>query len=159
MCIRDRVRWFKRMTQTITYLPYFLSWIIMAGILTNILKTDGGLVNRFLEMLGMDPVFFLGSNDTFRGTLVVTDVWKNFGYNAIVYLAALTNIDPTLYEAAAIDGAGRWKQTIHVTLPGISMFIVLMTILSVGNVLNAGSVSYTHLDVYKRQLLTGSLKH
>ena len=133
-----RVRWFKRMTQTITYLPYFLSWIIMAGILTNILKTDGGLVNRFLEMLGMDPVFFLGSNDTFRGTLVVTDVWKNFGYNAIVYLAALTNIDPTLYEAAAIDGAGRWKQTIHVTLPGISMFIVLMTILSVGNVLNAG---------------------
>jgi len=133
-----RIKWFKRFTQTITYLPYFLSWIILAGILTNILKTDGGLVNRFIEVLGFEPIFFLGSNDTFRGTLVVTDVWKNFGYNTIVYLAALTGIDPTLYEAAAIDGAGRWKQTIHVTLPGISMFIVLMTILSVGNVLNAG---------------------
>lgn len=133
-----RCKWFKRTTQTITYLPYFLSWIIMAGILTNILKTDGGLVNRIVEAFGHEPVFFLGSNDTFRATLVVTDVWKNFGYNTIVYLAALTGIDPALYEAAAIDGAGRWKQTIHVTLPGISMFIVLMTVLSIGNVLNAG---------------------
>lgn len=133
-----RIKWFKRITQTITYLPYFLSWIIVAGILTNILKTDGGLVNRIVEAFGHEPIFFLGSNDTFRGTLVVTDVWKNFGYNTIVYLAALTGIDPALYEAAAIDGAGRWKQTLHVTLPGISMFIVLMTILSIGNVLNAG---------------------
>lgn len=133
-----RCKWFKRTTQTITYLPYFLSWIIMAGILTNILKTDGGLVNRVVEAFGHEPIFFLGSNDTFRATLVVTDVWKNFGYNTIVYLAALTGIDPTLYEAAAIDGAGRWKQTLHVTLPGISMFIVLMTVLSIGNVLNAG---------------------
>lgn len=133
-----RVKWFKRTTQTITYLPYFLSWIILAGILTNVLKTDGGLVNRFIEALGFEPVFFLGSNKTFRWTLVVTDVWKNFGYNTIVYLAALTGIDPTLYEAASIDGAGRWKQTLYVTLPGISMFIVLMTIISVGNILNAG---------------------
>ncbi|MDO4445020.1 MAG: ABC transporter permease subunit [Bacillota bacterium] len=133
-----RLKAFKRVTQTITYLPYFLSWIILAGILTNILRTDGGLVNRALEALGHEPVFFLGSNETFRWTLVVSDVWKNFGYNTIVYLAALTNIDPTLYEAASIDGAGRWKQTLHVTLPGISMFIVLMTILAVGNVLNAG---------------------
>lgn len=133
-----RVKWFKRMTQTITYLPYFLSWIILAGIMTNILKTDGGLLNRLIEMLGHEPVFFLGSNDTFRGTLVASDVWKNFGYNTIVYLAALTNIDPTLYEAASMDGAGRWRQTIHITLPGISMFIVLMTILSIGNILNAG---------------------
>lgn len=133
-----RVKWFKRVTQTITYLPYFLSWIILAGILTNILKTDGGLVNRIVEAFGHEPVFFLGSNDTFRWTLTVSDVWKNFGYNTIVYLAALTSIDPSLYEAAAIDGAGRWKQTIHITIPGISMFIVLMTILSIGNILNAG---------------------
>lgn len=133
-----RVKWFKKMTQTITYLPYFLSWIILAGILTNILRTDGGLVNRIIEAFGHEPVFFLGSNDTFRWTLTVSDVWKNFGYNTIVYLAALTNIDPALYEAAAIDGAGRWKQTLHITLPGISMFIVLMTILSIGNILNAG---------------------
>ncbi len=133
-----RVKWFKKVTQTITYLPYFLSWIILAGILTNILRTDGGLVNRIIEAFGHEPVFFLGSNDTFRWTLTVSDVWKNFGYNTIVYLAALTNIDPALYEAAAIDGAGRWKQTLHITLPGISMFIVLMTILSIGNILNAG---------------------
>lgn len=133
-----RVKWFKRVTQTITYLPYFLSWIILAGILTNILRTDGGLVNRIIGVFGQEPVFFLGSNDTFRWTLTVSDVWKNFGYNTIVYLAALTNIDPALYEAAAIDGAGRWKQTLHITLPGISMFIVLMTILSIGNILNAG---------------------
>ena len=133
-----RVKWFKKVTQTITYLPYFLSWIILAGILTNILRTDGGLVNRIIEAFGHEPVFFLGSNDTFRWTRTVSDVWKNFGYNTIVYLAALTNIDPALYEAAAIDGAGRWKQTLHITLPGISMFIVLMTILSIGNILNAG---------------------
>lgn len=105
-----RVKWFKRTTQTITYLPYFLSWIILAGILTNVLKTDGGLVNRFIEALGFEPVFFLGSNKTFRWTLVVTDVWKNFGYNTIVYLAALTGIDPALYEAASIDG-GRPVET------------------------------------------------
>lgn len=133
-----RLKWFKRMTQTITYLPYFISWIILAGILTNILKTDGGLINRVVEALGHEPIFFLGDNDTFRWTLVISDVWKNFGYNAIVYLAALTGIDPSLYEAASIDGAGRWKQTLHVTIPGISMFIVLMTILSIGNILNAG---------------------
>ena len=133
-----RVRWFKRFTQTVTYLPYFLSWVILAGVLTNILRVDGGLVNRIIEFFGGEPVFFLGSNDTFRWTMLVSDVWKNFGYNTIVYLAALTGIDPSLYEAAAIDGAGRWKQTIHITLPGISMFIVLMTVLSIGNVLNAG---------------------
>lgn len=133
-----RIKWFKRFTQTITYLPYFLSWIILAGILTNILRVDGGLVNRIIEFLGGEPVFFLGSNDTFRWTVVVSDIWKGFGYNTIVYLAALTGIDPALYEAASIDGAGRWKQTIHITLPGISMFIVLMTVLSIGNVLNAG---------------------
>ena len=133
-----KVKWFKRTVQTLTYLPYFLSWVILASILTNILSPDGGLLNRLIEALGGESVYFLGSNSVFRETLVVSDVWKNFGYNTIVYLAALTGIDPTLYEAAAIDGAGRWKQTLHITLPGISMFIVLMTILSVGNVLNAG---------------------
>lgn len=133
-----RVKWFKRTVQTLTYLPYFLSWVILAGIMTNLLSTDGGLVNRIIESLGGNSVFFLGDNSVFRKTLVVSDVWKNFGYNTIVYLAALTNIDPTLYEAASIDGAGRWKQTLYITLPGISMFIVLMTILGIGNILNAG---------------------
>jgi len=133
-----RVKWFKRAVQTITYLPYFLSWVILASILTNILAVDGGIVNRALALFQIDPIFFLGDNNVFRQTLVMTDVWKNFGYNTIVYLAALTGIDPALYEAVTVDGAGRWRQTLHITLPGISMFIALMTILSVGSILNAG---------------------
>ncbi len=140
-----RVKWFKRTVQTITYLPYFLSWVIVAGILIKFLSpgsaaSEPGFLNTVLLNLGLikEPVYFLGTNATFQGTIVVSDIWKGFGYNSIVYLAALTGIDPSLYEAAAIDGAGRWKQTVHVTLPGIAPFIALMTILSIGNVLNAG---------------------
>lgn len=140
-----RVKWMKRMVQTITYLPYFLSWIILAGILIKFLSpgssaTTPGFLNTLLMNLGIleEPVYFLGSNATFRQTMVISDVWKNFGYNTIVYLAALTGIDPTLYEASAVDGAGRWKQTLHITLPGIAPFIVLMTVLAIGNVLSAG---------------------
>ncbi len=136
---------FKRIVQTITYLPYFLSWVIMAGILIKFLSPGSaaippGFLNTVLMKLGIisEPVYFLGTNATFRGTMVVSDIWKNFGYNTIVYLAALTGIDPTLYEAAAVDGAGRWKQTLHITIPRIAPFIALMTILSIGNVLNAG---------------------
>ncbi len=138
-------RFFKRTVQTITYLPYFLSWVILAGVLIRFLSPGSaaagpGFLNTVLMKLGIisRPIYFLGSNDTFRATMVISDVWKNFGYNTIVYLAALTGIDPTLYDAAAVDGAGRWKQTIHITLPGIAPFIALMTILSIGNVLNAG---------------------
>lgn len=135
----------KRTVQTITYLPYFLSWIILSGILIKFLSpgsaaSSPGLFNTMLMNLGIldEPVYFLGSNSTFRQTMVISDVWKNFGYNTIVYLAALTGIDPTLYEAAAVDGAGRWKQTLHITIPGIAPFIVLMTVLAIGNVLSAG---------------------
>lgn len=133
-----RCKAFKRTVQTITYLPYFISWVVLAGIFIDILSPRGGLVNNILGAFGVEPIFFLGSNETFRGTMIVTDVWKNFGYNTIIYLSALTGIDPALYEAAAIDGAGRWKQTLHITLPGIAPFIVLMVILATGNVLNAG---------------------
>ncbi len=140
-----RIKWLKKAVQTITYLPYFLSWIILAGIMIKFLApgsaaSSPGFFNTLLMNLGIldEPVYFLGSNATFRQTMVISDVWKNFGYNTIVYLAALTGIDPALYEAAAVDGAGRWKQTIHITLPGISAFIVLMTVLAIGNVLNAG---------------------
>lgn len=140
-----RVKWFKRTVQTITYLPYFLSWVIVAGILIKFLSpgsaaSEPGFLNTVLLNLGLikEPIYFLGTTATFQGTIIVSDIWKGFGYNSIVYLAALTGIDPPLYEAAAIDGAGRWKQTVHVTLPGIAPFIALMTILSIGNVLNAG---------------------
>ena len=140
-----RVKWFKRAVQTITYLPYFLSWVILAGILIKFLSpgssaTSPGFFNTLLINLGIldEPVYFLGNNDTFRQTMVITDVWKNFGYKTIVYLAASTGIDPTLYEASAVDGAGRLKQTFYITIPGIAPFIALMTVLSIGDVLNAG---------------------
>lgn len=138
-------KFLKRTVQTITYLPYFLSWVILAGILIKFLSpgsaaSSPGLLNSLLMNLGIldEPVYFLGNNATFRQTMVVSDVWKNFGYNTIVYLAALTGVDPTLYEASAVDGAGRWKQTLHITIPGIAPFIVLMTVLAIGNVLSAG---------------------
>ncbi|GGG79037.1 ABC transporter permease [Paenibacillus radicis (ex Gao et al. 2016)] len=133
-----RNRLVKRSVQTIVYFPHFLSWIILGGIFIDILSPSTGIVNHFLTWLGLDPIYFLGHNSWFPVTLVGTEVWKGFGYGSIVYLAALTGINPTLYEAAVMDGAGRWKQTLHVTLPGLIPMIMLMTILSLGNVLNAG---------------------
>ena len=129
---------FRRTAQTLIYLPHFLSWIILGGILIDILSPSDGIVNRLLGVFGHEPVFFLGSNDYFRGTLIVTDVWKEFGFNTIVYLAAITNIDPNQYEAATIDGANRFQKMWYITLPNMRMIIVLMMVLSLGNVLNAG---------------------
>ncbi|RAP74869.1 ABC transporter permease [Paenibacillus montanisoli] len=129
---------FKRGIQTIIYLPHFLSWIILGGILIDILSPTSGIVNQVLGWFGVEPIYFLGDNSWFRYVLVATDTWKEFGFNTIVYLAALTSINPTLYEAAIVDGAGRWKQTLHVTLPGMASIIVLLMTLSLGNVLNAG---------------------
>lgn len=129
---------FKRTIQTIIYFPYFLSWVILGGILIDILSPSSGIVNQFLGVFGIKPIFFLGDDKWFPYTLVLTDTWKTFGYGTIVYLAALTGIDQSLYEAATMDGANRWKQTIHITLPGMLPIITLMTVLSLGNVLNAG---------------------
>lgn len=128
----------KRSIQTMVYLPHFLSWIILGGILIDVLSPSTGIVNRVLGLFGIKPIFFLGDNNWFPYTLVLTDVWKEFGYGTIVYLAALAGIDPTLYEASYVDGANRWKQTLSITLPGLMPTIVLMTILSLGNILNAG---------------------
>ncbi|WP_185601979.1 ABC transporter permease [Paenibacillus sp. 598K] len=129
---------FKRTTQTIIYFPYFLSWIILGGILIDILSPSSGIVNQFLGLFGISPIYFLGENTWFPFTMVASDVWKTFGFSTIIYLAAITSIDPSLYEAAAVDGAGRWKQTWHITLPGMQMIIVLLMVLSLGNVLDAG---------------------
>lgn len=131
-------RKFKRVVQTITYLPHFLSWVILGGIFVDILSPSSGIVNRFLKLLGCEPVFFLGNPRTFPWTIIATDIWKELGFGAVVYIAALTAIDPTYYEAALIDGASRWQQTLYVTLPCIAPTIVLMATLSMGNVLNAG---------------------
>lgn len=133
-----RISFVKRGIQTLIYLPHFLSWIILGGILIDILSPSTGIINQLLTAVGIDPIFFLGDNRWFRYVLVASDVWKEFGFSTIVYLAALTNVSPILYEAAVIDGATRWKQTIYITLPGILPIVILMTTLSLGNVLNAG---------------------
>ena len=131
-------RRFKKVVQTIVYLPYFMSWVILGGIFRDMLSPGEGIINQIITAFGGKSIFFLGDNRYFRGTMIVTDIWKNFGYGAIVYLAAILGIDTQLYEAAQIDGANRWQQTWHVTLPGMKMIIVLMMVLSLGNVLNAG---------------------
>ncbi|MFC3800507.1 ABC transporter permease [Cohnella sp. GCM10012308] len=131
-------RIFKRWIQTLIYLPHFLSWIILGGVLIDVLSPTSGIVNQLLGAFGIEPIFFLGNAHWFPAVLVVSDVWKEFGFSTIVYLAALTGINPALYEAAVIDGASRWKQTLNITLPGMLPVIVLLATLSLGNVLNAG---------------------
>ncbi|MDR2656642.1 MAG: ABC transporter permease subunit [Oscillospiraceae bacterium] len=128
----------KRTYQTIVYIPNFLSWVILAGLFVDILSPSNGIVNQALSKLGVGPVFFLGDKTAYPITMVVTEVWKSFGFGSVIYLAALTGIDPSLYESAEIDGAGRWRQTLAITLPGIMTTIVLMTVLSMANVLNGG---------------------
>ncbi|TES57895.1 sugar ABC transporter permease [Halalkalibacterium halodurans] len=128
----------KRTVQTIIYLPYFLSWVILGGILIDVLSPDGGIVNQALGLFGIDPIFFLGSNDWFRTTVVISDLWKETGFNTIVFLAAITAVNPNLYEAAVVDGANRWKQTLHITLPAMLPIIIVVATLSLGNILNAG---------------------
>jgi putative aldouronate transport system permease protein len=134
--VRNRTA--QRGIQTLIYLPHFISWILMAGILRDMLSPSTGIINITLVKLGLEPLFFLGSNAYFPWVVIFSDVWKEFGYGTIIYLAALTGIDPTLYEVAYVDGANRWKQLVHITLPGITPIIVLMTTLSMGSIFNAG---------------------
>ena len=127
----------KRIYQTIVYIPNFISWVIMAGILTDILGSTG-IINEAIMALGGSPVQFISNRAVFPWTMIVTDAWKTFGFGTVVYLATMTGIDPSLYESAVIDGAGRWKQTWYVTLPMLVPIIILMTVLALGNVLSAG---------------------
>jgi len=133
-----RKEFIKRSVQTLIYLPHFLSWVILGGIMIDILSPSEGIVNKLIVKLGGEPQFFLGSNAWFPYTLVISNEWKEFGFSTIVYLAAITSINPSLYEAAVMDGAGRLRQTWHITLPGMRPIIVLLATLSIGNVLNAG---------------------
>jgi putative aldouronate transport system permease protein len=132
-----RIAWYKRTVQTLTYLPYFLSWVILGGIF-KMLFSNSGPLNGIITSLGGDPVDFLSSNGWFIFVLIVTGIWQSVGYGAVIYLAALAGIDPQLYEAAMIDGAGRWKQTLHITLPCLVPTIITLFILNVGHILNAG---------------------
>lgn len=127
---------FKRVVQTVTYMPYFLSWVVVAGLMSILLSPDNGPVNALRQLMGLEPVYFLAQKKYFRTLLVLSEIWKNIGYGSIVYLAAITNVDPTLYEAARVDGAGKLQQIVHVTLPAISEIIAIMLILTVGRVLD-----------------------
>lgn len=131
-------RLFKKAVQTLIYIPYFFSWVILGGILMNILSPSSGVINHFIKMLGGNTINFLGNPNTIQPVFIVTNIWKEVGYNTVIFLAALTSIDPGLYEAASVDGAGYFKQMVHVTLPSLVPMILLVTILGMGNILNAG---------------------
>lgn len=133
-----RLTVFKKVAQTISYLPHFLSWIVLGGIMINLLSPESGVVNYFIKELGFKPIYFLGDESWFRFTLVVSAIWKEVGWGMIIYLAALAGIDQQLYEAAVIDGANRWKQTLHITIPSILPVITILLILRVGHILDAG---------------------
>lgn len=128
---------FKKLAQTISYLPHFISWVVMAGIFMSILSIDG-LVNSVIKLFGMDPVLFMGNEQYFRLILVLTEIYKSFGWGAIVYFAAISGINGELYEAAIIDGAGRFKRVIYITIPMLAPVMAILLILSMAGILDAG---------------------
>ncbi|MDF2836638.1 MAG: binding-protein-dependent transport system inner rane component [Paenibacillus sp.] len=131
---------FKRLVQTISYLPHFLSWVIVSGFVLSILSTDNGSLNILLEKLGLidEPINFMSEPNYFWSILVATNVWKEIGFSSIVYLAAIAGINPHLYEAASIDGASRIRQIVSITIPSIMPVVIVFSILAIGNFLNAG---------------------
>jgi len=133
-----RLARYKRLVQTVTYMPYFLSWVVVGGILTTMLSPGTGVVNRVIQALGGEPIYFMASVPYFRGVLVVSDIWKEIGWSSIIYLAALSGVDGQLYEAATVDGANKFRQLLAITLPSIAPTIITLFILRVGNILNAG---------------------
>ncbi|WP_106769019.1 ABC transporter permease [Paenibacillus faecalis] len=132
-----RLKFAKRFMQTVVYLPNFLSWAVLATVVMNIFSYEGP-INAMLGWFGIDPILFMASNEWFRPMLIISDVWKGFGYGSIIYLASLTSIDPGQYEAASIDGANRFQKLWYITLPGLLPTILLVTTLNLPNVLNAG---------------------
>ncbi len=129
---------FKRFVQTISYLPHFISIVVVAGMMFDFLSRDG-LINQLIGMFGIAPIDFLKESGWFRFIFVSSGIWQGIGWGSIIYLASIANIDPTLYEAAKIDGASRWRQIFHITIPGIMPTIVIMLILNMGNMLSVGS--------------------
>jgi len=133
-------KYFKKVTQTVVCLPHFISWIVVQGLLYTLFSSSTGVIVDLAKLVGYEGkiVNLLASKDHFQGLIVVSDIWKTFGYGSILYIATITSIDQELYEAAKIDGAGKLKQIWHVTLPGLRSTIVIMLIMRVGNILNAG---------------------
>lgn len=132
-----RIKSVKKITQTVVYLPHFLSWVVLATVVKNMLDADG-VINTLLSGMGLNTLNFLSSNSLFQGTLIGTDLWKEFGYASIIYLAAITSVDPGLHEAAAIDGAGWWRRVWHVTLPGMLPIVMVVAAMNISSILSAG---------------------
>ncbi len=129
---------YKRLVQTVTYLPHFVSWVVLAGILNLILAQDVGVLNHLLGSVGIERANFLTSNEHFRGVLILSDIWKEMGWNSIIYLAGIAGINPLLYEAAFMDGAGRWARIKYITVPCLGNVIAIMFILNVGSLIQMG---------------------
>ncbi len=129
---------FKRVVQTISYLPHFISIVVVAGMMVDFLGRTG-LINQIIASFGIEPIDFLKEASWFRFLFVSSGIWQGIGWGSIIYLAAMATIDPTLYEAARMDGANRWKQTLHITIPGIMPTIIILFILNMGNMLSVGS--------------------
>lgn len=132
-----RIMFFKRTVQSLVYLPHFINWVILGGILTDLLSTNG-LINQFISWLGFQQISFLQSGNWFRTTLIISDVWKEFGFGTILYLAAMAGINPNMYEAADIDGANNFQKAIYMTIPAVIPIAIVLVTLSLGNILNAG---------------------
>lgn len=130
---------FKKAVQTVIYLPHFISWVIVSGLFINLLSINGGIINRIIETLGGQPIGFFMDKEWFRFLLVFTDGWKEVGWGTIIYLAAIVGIEQEQFEAARIDGANKFQQIINITIPSIAPTIILMFILRLGNILEAGT--------------------
>ncbi|TBL70927.1 sugar ABC transporter permease [Paenibacillus thalictri] len=133
-----RKLFFKRAVQTVLYLPHFLSWVIVGGLVINFLSPSSGMVNDVLRWLGKEPIFFMQEPNYFRSIVVISGIWKEVGWGTIIYLAALAGINPELYEAAEVDGAGKLKQAFSITLPSLLPTIMVLLLLRIGNVLDLG---------------------
>lgn len=133
-----RKSWFKKWVQTIIYLPHFFSWVIVSGIVLSLFATDYGSINKVLKLFNIEPITFLYESKSWIGIFIGSGIWKEMGFSTIIYLAALTTIDPSLYESAAMDGAAKWRQMWHVTLPGIRHTIILLLILAMGKIMEVG---------------------
>lgn len=129
---------FKRVVQTIAYMPHFLSWVIISGLALQLFAPTNGLVNMLLNNMGIESVPFLNDPIHWVFTYIFLGVWQSFGWNSIVYLAAIAGINPELYEAASVDGASRWRKMWHITLPGIKSTIIILLIMNLGNILGSG---------------------
>lgn len=133
-----RAKRFKKLVQTVSYVPHFISVVVICGLVVNFLSPSSGIVNTMIKQLGGDPIYFLSKPEWFVPIYTLMNIWKSTGYGAIIYIAALTSISEDLYEAARVDGAGRWMQLIHVTLPALVPTIMVMLLIILGNILNVG---------------------